>query len=70
MRTHRIRIRIARCTHSQVESARRHGFSERELEVVRANYDSELKTLWLERRQQDSDAIAAECCDHFLSQEF
>ena len=38
----------------ETERARRHGFSQRELDVVLANYNTELKTTFLERQQLDS----------------
>ena len=53
----------------EVERVRTHGFSERELSIVKANYLSDLKTTYLERHQFESSELARECCSHFTSGE-
>ncbi|KAH7572183.1 hypothetical protein JRO89_XS04G0216300 [Xanthoceras sorbifolium] len=53
----------------EVARVRLHGFSEREVSVVRALLMSEIESAYLERDQMQSTSLRDECLQHFLCNE-
>ncbi|GFS43878.1 insulinase (Peptidase family M16) protein [Actinidia rufa] len=53
----------------EVARVRLHGFSEREISIVRALQMSEIESAYLERDQMQSTSLRDECLQHFLRNE-